>query len=360
MLLDKYEYEYISGEFRGLASRLTCKDRQGYYLMCNIEKMVYKNTKAKRVHPSNPYSILNINLFLEKNASGKYKCISDSYEKNNDYLVFECQRCGSKIKNKWINVCRDRYLESPSDNKTGLFCEHCEQRKKESAHATVLKQVWEHEEPDTITEDKSVVNDKTGKIMPTDIVNHRLKIAIEVQSWYHDFPDIMYKDEIKKNYWISHGYKFYAIDHRDYSIIQMINLFFPHINEIPDYVDMSYSSCFDCVTAQKLLDIYGSVSIVAKEMNVNPHIIYDSIANKRMHYPETYRNNKYIPVVQLDLNGECVREYNNISQAEKHTGVNGISQAFRKGRNYCGGYYWVKKDDYDAGNYNIVKTRLKI
>lgn len=57
---------------------------------------------------------------------------------------------------------------------------------RESSTASIVKQVFKHEFPDTILEDKSCINPKTGRILPTDIVNHDLKIAIEIQSTYHD------------------------------------------------------------------------------------------------------------------------------------------------------------------------------
>ena len=88
----------------------------------------------------------------------------------------------------------------------------------ESSHALVLKQVWLYEYPDTITEDKSCINPLTNHPLPTDIVNHNLKIAIEIQSWFHDFKDQQEKDEIKRNFWINKGYSFYALDQRDYTI----------------------------------------------------------------------------------------------------------------------------------------------
>lgn len=180
----------------------------------------------------------------------------------------------------------------------------------ESAHATALKQVWMHEEPDTIPEDRSCINPLTGCALPTDIVNHRLKIAIEVQSAFHDDKKQKTKDAIKKNFWIEKGYNFYAVDHREYTIIEMINMFFDYINEIPDYVD------FD---------------------------------------------KKFIRVVQLDMDKNFIKEYESMESAEYLTGCSEgkIGSTLRAGRNYCNGYYWVYKDEYDSGRYDIFETMLR-
>lgn len=180
----------------------------------------------------------------------------------------------------------------------------------ESAHATALKQVWVHEEPDTVLEERSCINPSTGCALPTDIVNHRLKIAIEVQSAFHDNEKQQIKDAIKKKFWIENGYNFYAVDHREYTIIEIINMFFNYINEIPDYVD------FD---------------------------------------------KKFIRVVQLDMNKNFIKEYESMESAEYLTGCSEgrIGSTLRAGRNYCNGYYWVYKDEYDSGHYNISETILK-
>lgn len=67
---------------------------------------------------------------------------------------------------------------------------------------------------------------------------------------------------------------------------------------------------------------------------------------KRISYPPDYVNNSYTEVAQMDLNGNYIGEFNTISSAEMKTGVKGISYVLRKSRNYCGGYYCVKKNDY--------------
>ena len=83
--------------------------------------------------------------------------------------------------------------KSDNPNRNIILCPNCDGR-TESVHALVLKQMFKHYYPDTIEEDKSCINPLTCCILPTDIVNHRLKIAIEIQSQWHDFEDIKIKD----------------------------------------------------------------------------------------------------------------------------------------------------------------------
>ena len=352
-------YAYIGGEYHGIESKLTCLDKDGYIVLCNIQYMLYRNRGAKPFHSSNPYSIQNIKKFVTENTSGEYECISNKYINNKEPLLFKHNKCGRTFENKWTNICRGRYKDNVTDNKTGLFCPFCEAKQLESTHALVLKQIWLHEEPDTTVEDKSCINRNTNCPLPTDIVNHRLKIAIEIQSWFHDFENQKKKDEIKRNFWVGKGYKFYAVDQRDYSVLEMVQLFFPKIDSIPDYIDFEYSNKFDDVLAQKLLNETFSVPKVAEIMQCNEHKIYDAIYNNRISYPENYINACYLPIVQLDLNGKFIASYNTIEDAIKTTGVKYIACVLRNGRNYSGGYYWVYKKDYDSGNYTLFEFRSK-
>ena len=352
-------YTYVDGEYRGIKSKLTCLDEDGYLVLCDTQHILYRNRGARPFHSSNPYSIQNIKKFVFENTNDEYECVSDKYINNREPLLFRHKKCGRVFENKWINVYRNRYTDKVIENKTGLFCPFCDAKQLESTHALVLKQVWLHEESDTIVEDKSCVNPNTHCPLPTDIVNHRLKIAIEVQSWFHDFEDQKKKDEIKKNFWISKGYEFYAVDHRDYTVLEMVQLFFPKINSIPDYIDFEYSNKFDDVLAQKLLNETMSVSRVAEIMHCTSHKIYDAIYNNRISYPDNYTNTCFASVVQLDLNGNFIAVYDTIKNAIDKTGVKHIAYALQKGRNYSGGYYWVYKKDYDSGNYTLSEFRSK-
>ena len=77
--------------------------------------------------------------------------------------------------------------------------------------------------------------------------------------------------------------------------------------------------------AQKLLNKTLSVPKVAEIMQCSQHQIYDAIYNNRISYPYNYKNTCYSPIVQLDLNGEFVAEYNTIKEAMDETGVKYIT-----------------------------------
>lgn len=358
-ILLQYGYKYIEGNYISTTSMLMCETSDGYYVVTSIDKLKNNNKKPAIVHKANPYSIYNIKKFVYDNTNGEFSCISKEYNGNMENLEFVHNICERTFLNKWTNISRGRYRNKPGTNQTGLFCPHCQTKQLESMHALVLKQIWLHEEPDTIVEDGSCYNPETGCQLPTDIVNHRLKIAIEIQSWFHEKEEQMRKDAIKKQFWINRGYNFYAIDHRDYTVIETIQLFFPYIIDIPDYIDYDYANKLDVIQAQKLLNQYTSVNKVSELMNCKPHRIYDSIYNGLMYYPDEYIKNDWSAVVQLNLNKEFIASYDSFEDAAKSTGVssNNISQCLQRGRNYSGGYYWVRKKDYDSGNYTISEYR---
>lgn len=186
------------------------------------------------------------------------------------------------MKCKWRNV-----FKNDNSNRTHVKCPNCDGR-NESIHALVLKQLFLHNYPDTIVEEKSFVNPNSGKVCPTDIVNHRLKIAIEVQSQWHDFPDIKEKDKMKRNYWVTKGYNFYSPDIRDYSVLAMCRLFF-EIDSIPEWVNFDYSNKLNIKKIQNLLDNGFIVTEIAEQLGVDKHRIYDAIHSKKVFYPKNYK-----------------------------------------------------------------------
>lgn len=272
-------------------------------------------------------------------------------------LDFKCINCNTVFQQSWFNISRIRN----NSNRNGLVCPKCG-GKTESIHALVLKQVFMHEHSDTNIEDKSCINPNTNKIMPTDIVNHNLKIAIEIQSQWHDFEDQKAKDKIKKNYWLNRGYKFYAPDIRNYTILQMIQLFFPNIDKIPEYINFDYSNKINIVKIQEMLNKGVFIGDISKELNINIHRIYDAIYSNKLFYPDGYKSNKNgICVVQLDIQGNYIATYSTVAEACRYNNLksSSIVKCLRNNTYYSQGYYWVKYDDYQKQNY-ILKTRLKL
>lgn len=322
-----------------------CQDKCGYKYRATIRNLLYKKSMPV-CHKTNKYSLYNIQLFLDLNDI-PFDIISTEYLANDKDLLFKCKRCGSFCKNKWRNINRNR-----NGKKGVLCCDNCDGT-IESYHATVLKQMFLHEYPDTIVEERSCVNPKTGHILPTDIVNHSLKLAIEIQSQWHDYrKDI---DETKKDFWIKKGYEFYAPDIRDYSILEMCQIFFD-ITELPQYINFNKAKKIDLLKAQKLLNSGEPPRRVSEIMDVSLHRIYDAIGQGRLKYPDNYVNNCYCAVVQFDLQGNYLAEYSSISKAEMSVGTSkgNITSCLADKRNYCAGYYWQRKEDY------VDKKPLKI
>lgn len=356
----KYGYKLIikEDEYFGLTStNLICFNADGYKYKVRYDAIMRKKF-PETFSKSNPFAIYNINVYLKKYTNGDYECVSNGFNGIKDMLNIRHNKCGRIFQNSWINIGRKRYLDKIGNNKTGALCPFCETSQLESTHALVLKQVWCHEYSDTEVEEKSCINPNTKCSLPTDIVNHRLKIAIEIQSWFHDFKDQQIKDEIKRTYWINKGYKFYAIDQRDYSVIEMIQLFFPQYLNIPSYIDFEYSNKINDIKIQQLLNSGLKVSEIAIQIGCNSHRIYDAIRYGRISYPKNYIPSIYTSVVQLNNDLKYVNEFDSIKEAKIATGYNNISSAISSKTHFSGGYYWVEKKAYYDGNYHIEKSRL--
>ena len=329
------------------ANKVLCHDSNGYKYIITRYYAVIKGVKPYPFARNNPFVIYNINKYLENN-NVHFLCISDNsdYKDNTSLLMFKCTLCGEIIRSKWINIYR-----RDDNNRRHLICPNCDY-KRESLHASVLKQMFLHYYPDTIVEDKTYINPCTNKVCPTDIVNHRLKIAIEVQSQWHDFEDIKIKDKNKKNFWVDSGYKFYALDIRDYSILEMCQVFFD-INELPDYIDYKYGSrnTLNAKRIQELLNDGLKIPDITKIEDISAHQIYDAIYTGKVNYPDGYIKSNMIPVLQYDSQMNFINKYPSISIAEKEHGYRKLSLTSKlrenNGESYFDGYYWVYEKSFN-------------
>lgn len=353
LLVSKSEYKGIT------LTKLLCEDINGYKYIVTYDAIM-RNKKPRFVYKSNPYSIENINKYFGIFSNNQFTCLSNTYKSKKDLLQIKCNKCNRIFGQSWRNIFRKRYLKNVTDNKTGARCPHCDCTQLESSHALILKQVWLHEEPDTVVEDKTCINSLTNHVLPTDIVNHRLKIAIEIQSWFHDFEDQKTKDKIKKSFWINQGYHFYAIDQRDFTILEMIQIFFPNIDCIPKYIDFDYCNKINDVKIQQLLDEGKTIIETAKIVNCKPHQIYDAMQYGRITYADNYISSCCSPVIQLDLKGLYLRRYNSISEAGKCNNINAdsICSCICSKRNFSSGFYWIYESDYLNNNYKIKECRI--
>lgn len=280
-ILSKSNISLIDKQYIDAKTKMLCMDSEGYYIYIVLSNFLSRGGIGRRFDKSNDYSIININHYLQTN-NVKFKCTSNKFNNANEDLTFKCLKCGETVKSPWRNVNKN-----DNHSRTHVLCPNCDGR-TESIHALVLKQMFLHYHPDTVTEDKSYKNPSTNKICPTDIVNHRLKIAIEIQSQWHDFEDVKIKDRMKKDYWVSRGYNFYDPDIRDYTILEMCQIFFD-IDTIPRFINYEYSNKLNLKKAQNMLDSGMVVGSIASELNVDKHRIYDAIHNKKLFYPKHYK-----------------------------------------------------------------------
>ena len=325
-------------DFKGVTlTPLICTDDSGYKYKITYDA-VMRGKYPYPISKNNPFTIQNLNQYIQINQL-PFECISTEYHGRDDNISFKCKRCGTIVHNSWNNISKD------GETRRHIVCPNCD-RRYESIHAIVLKQVFMHEYPDTVEEDKSCINPNTGRVIPTDIVNHRLKIAIEVESQWHDYDDIKIKDKIKKEFWISKGYSFYALDIRDYTILEMCNVFF-HLDKIPDYINYDYKSMLNIRKIQDMLDSGKSPTEICSELGIDKHRFYDAVHYKKLQYPEGYIRSDYTPVVQFDLNGNKINEFNTIQEAAEYNNINAksLSSALRNKCKKHKGYIWKYKRD---------------
>ena len=329
-------------------------DNQGYYYEVYWSS-ISKNHYPSKFYNTNPFTIQNINHYLTLERNGEYVCISKKYIGNTDDLIFIHLPCMKKFTSNLAAMKGKRVLNGETYYKQ---CPHCKKFLIESRHASVLKQIFIHEHPDTSTEDKTCINPNTNRCLPTDIVNHRLKIAIEIQSDFHDDEERKKIDLIKKEFWTNKGYSFYDPDIRDYKVLEMVQLFFPKINKIPNYIDYNYSIPTNPKEVQALLNRGKTIKEVANELNITIHVIHNMISSGSVVLPENSKckAKKIKSLIHLTKNGEFIKEYNHLNDVSKDNYALGTIQRVLKGKQkFAYDSYWVYGEDYYNNNYSIPK-----
>lgn len=328
-----------------------CIDKEGYKYKTTPHNLYNKNG-CHMVHKNNKYSIENIQRFLDLHNI-PFELLDREYHTNETKMTYRCKRCGEEIKSRWTSV--NKY--KPDGTKGSITCPNCDGR-LESMQAIVLKQMFMHEYPDTIPEECSCINPNTNCIMPTDIVNHRLKIAIEIQSQWHD--NRKDRDEIKRSYWINRGYEFYSPDIRQYNVLEMVKLFFD-VDEIPDYVNMNISNKLNYKTIQSMLNQYISPNEISERLDIKVHRIYDAIGRGDLCYAKDYPTCGREPIVCFDMDMNKIGVFNSITDGAKSVCVPAcnVVSSLQHGKNYSSGYYWQRIEDYNNG-IELIPTRLKM
>ena len=356
-ILNKYGFNTVS-DIAGLWVKdyidLIDKDGYLYYYRINeLLRMRKGHNTFEKIHANNPYSIYNINIFLQ-NHFKDFKCVSKEYNRNTDLLELVHLSCGTHFYVNWAYI-QDAYMQRHGAN-LYQHCPTCGSYKLESFHASALKQVFLHEYPNTVLEDSSCISPITGRALPTDIVNHELKIAVEIQSQRHDKPYQQKKDEIKRQYWIDRGYSFYDPDIRNYTILGMIQLFFPNIKETPKYINFNFSNNMDYTEIQHKLDKGMSIKEIAQIMGLNDGSIRSGVREKRLVLPKTYKENilNWTPILQLDANGTIIREFSTIEEADRAGFKRGtVQRVLNKKQPLAYNSFWIRKKEYVQGNYII-------
>lgn len=353
-------YEVISSAnaYKNTKSFIDITDGR-YKCRCKVERILYHNPTFSRqmFACNNPYIEHNIKCFLEDEKNGNFKLITKLIPgtfTRNDLLQFKCTRCGEIINTSLFNARRKE------GHHKGLTCPYCDGT-FESMHAIVLKQLFMKYKSNTELEDPSCINPLTGAILPTDIVNHKEKIAIEIQSVFHLRESQKIKDKIKKEYWVSRGYNFYDYFIEDYSVLEYCQLFFPELQEIPKWVKTTIINKLNYNKIQAYINSGHSIQETATYFNINTHRIYDALHNKHLYYPEEYWDRYKKSLVQLDIHKNYIDQFSSYQEAADKTGIlkTNIISCVNSKRYYANGYYWIPLKDYQSGTYTIPYNKLE-
>lgn len=325
---DQYGYKYV------------------YYKFSDLKKH-----RAFKFHASNPYTIYNLNRWLNSIGLCEYVCIDKEYKNNYTKMKFVHLKCGNTF-----SLTLGKFQRRISE-KGICMCPHCYKRKIESYHASILKQIFMHEYKNVVPEDKSCTNPKTGHILPTDIVCYDTKTVVEIQSSFHDKIYKQKLDLYKKEFWERKGFIVYTPDIRDYTIIGMIQLFFPSIKEIPDYVDLYYNEYPDYKHLQDLLDSGLSAKQVSEVTNINVNTVRSYLYNGLLKYPPKYKEEilGQKKICKLDKNYNLLDTYENLSEVNRNGYASGtVRRVLIKKQKYSYGFVWMYESDYK----NTIKDNI--
>jgi len=252
-----------------------------------------------------------------------------------------------------------------SSNKLDFKCPECSRELKESIMATTLKQVLKHEYPNTIWEHNAGFRTPKNYISRYDIFVPELdNLLIECQSWYHDDPEKQKIDKLKKQYAIDNSYNYMAIDNRDYTPLKAIQIFFPEIKEIPDYIDLLRDTMinWDLKEAQKLLNEGYTYQEVADIIGVSYSKIQSHTCKGRLEKPKEYKIKRYdkrIKIVCLDKKDDkLIKIYDSISEAaidikNNIKSGNNIRIALKNKNKTAYGFKWMEYNEYIELNNNL-------
>lgn len=313
---DKTTEEYIA-ELESLGIGVMLADGETY--INSTTKINHICPKCGKAWKSTPDNVLNGRKSCKK-CSGKElkttKWYLDQLDKLEIGVVLKEGEEYRGTEEKIIHICsscgREWYVTPHNvlSNKVRM-CDECSANLSDSIYAIVMKQISRYYHGDSITwEDNSCVY--KGQTLSTDIVNHKDKWVIEINGSHHYEVDYHTKltanrrgttpeealdeqqnrDKIKKLFWESKGYKVHSVDIRNKTVLEVVQIHYPQMEEIPSWVDLSgWRTKFnwDMEKAQSLLDEGKTYRQVAELIGIDYSVISVNITRGNLVKPKCYK-----------------------------------------------------------------------
>ena len=240
--------------------RVCCKNKEkimstGHFINCKLKELLSLKTSDFK---------LNIGLDI-KNYKRDLTIIDKKRKlcKDGRYWKFYrliCNRCGEKV---WM---------SENNILAGDGCGQCIKRYTASYMHSALLQYFKHIYPNTIAEHDIGFYGEKGIVSAYDIYVPELNLLIECQSEYHDGKEEF--DLLKRQFAENKGYKFIALDCREYSPLEAIQYFNSNINEMPKYIYVyKDNKKYSCKTLKRLLKECSSLKDVSERLKVTTYIL---------------------------------------------------------------------------------------
>lgn len=305
--------------------------------ICGTKRYAKTNTRTHEQFCQETYQLVGD----EYSILGKYNLVTD-------YIKMKHNICGYE----W-DIQPNSFLNS------GTRCPRCANERNESIMAIALKQVLKYYYKNTEWEYNAGFKGLNGGISRYDIFVPELNLLlIECQSEYHDNFEKQEIDKLKKQYALNNGYNYIAIDKRDYTPLEAIQIFFPNIKKIPKWVDTSMRhirSTWDIIKVQNLLNEGYTIPEIGQILDISPTILQAGIKRKAIVKPNNYKIKQLKQrkkIVQLDLDGNFIKEYDGVTLIKGFTATN-ISACCRgKDKSYKK-FRWMFAEDYYKNINNI-------
>lgn len=197
-------------------------------------------------------------------------------------------------------ICNCDWDVRPSDVLKGhSMCDKCNSEKHESVMATTLKQVLKYYYAKTEWEYDLGFRGLKNGVSKYDIFIPELNTVIECQSRYHDTLEQQIIDSNKKEYAIFKGYKYVSIDARNYSVLQVIQMFFPNIKEIPNYIDIKKDTIktYEYEEVQNLLNKGCTYKDISDLLNIRYEYVRQIIFVGKLSKPKTHYKSNYKRII---------------------------------------------------------------